>query len=301
MRKPIDGTRVKVLREQKKLSQAELAKKARISVDSLSRIECGRQSGKAGKTVENLSRALGVSEDVLRGDAPMPETSEAEPTGLRRQLNVRVSDAVRNAFALAAIRYGIPANQIVELAPFLFVVAAEQSLRRRSERVAEMQSAIDRAWEVGESSRSYLLRNTAYELLGETVHLEVERTSIASRDILAEETLSDVFLSRSEEVDADFDEARDNPFVDTLRELAARSDAAEIERFWPGDIEYRVCRDEAVAFAGGNENVAEMILNGTIALHDIPSELRRDDAADRRKVWLQEMAAKFVHVTPDMV
>jgi transcriptional regulator with XRE-family HTH domain len=164
MRKPIDGARVKALRERQKLSQKELADRAKISTDSLSRIERNRQTGKARNTAEGLSRTLGVSLEVLTGEAPMPDAAKPEHNGDRYQIDVRVDGAVRNAFALAALRYKIPASQIVELAPFLFVVAAEQSLRRRSARVAELENAIDTARELGEASRSYLLRNLAVDM-----------------------------------------------------------------------------------------------------------------------------------------
>ncbi|MBU6497182.1 MAG: helix-turn-helix transcriptional regulator [Rhodospirillales bacterium] len=295
MRKPIDGLRVKALREQQKFTQKELAERAKISVDSLSRIENSRQSGKASRTVDGLAGALGVPFDVLTGDAPMPEATKPEGSGDRYQINVRVDGAIRNAFSLAAMRYKISASQIIELAPFLFVVAAEQSLRRRRAHVAEVQAALNKAEELSNASRSYLLSNLAY-VVGSSPYLDAERVSIESRDLRAErldEVLRSHLLERYDTVEESYDDARDNPFVVSLRESADGLGIGEIDRFWPGETEYCICRAEAVAFAGGDEEIAEFILDGSILIREVPVELLKKGAEGPRTAWLRAKAEEI--------
>ena len=58
MSKPISGPIVKSLRERLQLSQSELAEKAKISKDSLSRIERGKQTGRSQHMRKTLAAAL---------------------------------------------------------------------------------------------------------------------------------------------------------------------------------------------------------------------------------------------------
>lgn len=296
MNNPIDCKRVKDLRERRNLSQKELAERAKISKDSLSRIERGRQTGKARNTVKGLAEALEVSVAVLTGDAPMPAATKPEEDGERFQINVRVSGAMRNAFSLAALRYRIPMKQIVELAPFLFVVAAEQSLRRRSARLADLESALNKVTDLGKASQSFLLRTLAIEA-GYPPHLDAERESIESRDILSarlDKLIEERLITTYDAVNESYDDASDNPFVQSLRESAAGLGVAEIEEFWPGKTEYRVCQDDAVIFAGGDEEAAQMLVDGRVLVHEIPAELRRPDALERRKAWLRQKVEEIL-------
>jgi transcriptional regulator with XRE-family HTH domain len=294
MRKPIDGKRVKSLRERLRLSQKDTAEKAKISVDSLSRIERGRQTGKARNTFENLSRVLGVTVDVLTGDAPLPPVaSMPEASGDHYQINVRVDGAIRNAFSLATLRYRIPAKQIIELAPLLFVIAAEQSLQRRSARVAEFESAVDKVRNLGEASHSYFLLAQAIQI-GSPSNVRAERKSIESRDILAERI--DEFLDwnsivHDEEI-MPYKDARDNPFVQSLRESVDGLNVAWINQIWRDEAEYEVCPDEIDNLAGGDVEIAAMISGGSILIRDIPADMLRDESGERRKEWLQAKAAE---------
>jgi hypothetical protein len=66
----------------------------------------------------------------------------------------REDGAVRNAFTLTALRYQVPIARIVELAPLLFVLAAEASLKRRADTtdaridwLREQKQGYDAQWE----------------------------------------------------------------------------------------------------------------------------------------------------------
>ncbi len=142
MNKPIIG---KVLRQMRKdrrwtlkklATHCQTAGQCKITIDSLSRIENGKQSGNRASTLEALAKVFGVEPGVLTGDKPAAkEQPDPQPDTGQYQLPVRVDGAVRNAFSLVVLRYRIPRTRIIELAPFLFVLAAERSLERRRARL----------------------------------------------------------------------------------------------------------------------------------------------------------------------
>lgn len=131
----IDQTRLKALRADRGLSQAQLARKAKLNKQTMYRIEAGEHRHVRSRTVENIAKALAVDPKVLTGELPMPESdakaTQPTPDTGDYVINVPVDGAIRNAFTLAALRYRMPIARIVELAPYLFVVAAEASLERR--------------------------------------------------------------------------------------------------------------------------------------------------------------------------
>ena len=61
--------RIRLIRQQKKLSQIELAEKAQINVKSLSRYELGTSVPPAD-TLKSIANALEVSADALLEDQP---------------------------------------------------------------------------------------------------------------------------------------------------------------------------------------------------------------------------------------
>ena len=63
------GERVKYLREQKGMTQADLAKKSGISRSYIAHIETGRYKSYRGNTLEKLSRALNLPSSVLIGES----------------------------------------------------------------------------------------------------------------------------------------------------------------------------------------------------------------------------------------
>lgn len=62
--------KVRVKREEKRLTQGELAKKAKLTQATISRIEHGEVKQLKSDALKNLARALGVTVDFLVGDQP---------------------------------------------------------------------------------------------------------------------------------------------------------------------------------------------------------------------------------------
>ena len=142
------------LQKFRNLTQAQLAEKAKINPQTIWPIEHGSHKSTRPRTIEQIAKALGVEQAVLTGEAPMPEVQgEKNQERVKSQLNVRVNTAARNALILVARRYGVARSDIVELAPFLFCWAAEESLRQRSERISEFDHAFDQSQSIGQEIR----------------------------------------------------------------------------------------------------------------------------------------------------
>ena len=130
----LDPERVRKLRDRLSLSQEGLAKRAdNLNKQTIYRLEKRRSPVRKG-TLGRLAQALGVDPEVLTGEKPIPSDASqpsASEDEASYQLNVRVDAAVRNAFELVARRYKISVPKIAQLAPLLFVIIAEQSLKHR--------------------------------------------------------------------------------------------------------------------------------------------------------------------------
>jgi transcriptional regulator with XRE-family HTH domain len=299
MSQTIDPSRLKKLRADAGLTQAALGKKcARVEIDgkkapvdkqTIYRIETSdhRQAVRPG-TLARLAAALDVSPDVLTGQAPLPES---EPTPARPSndddysINVSVDGAIRNAFSLVQMRYRVPIARIVELAPFLFVLAAEASLERRRIKLEELKNAF--------TGVQFLLSNFPHLSTflcppdPDGPDLDVEAKSISARDILGDnlpdtETLGQLF-------EPDCEESEHNPFVVYLKEAAPTDrGVASIRGFDRDSSGFDVCREDALKLAGGDEGLANDIVGGWAPLHKMPRELLNDDAIDARIAWLRE-------------
>jgi len=293
MRKPIIPLVVTTLRDRLGLSQKELAERAHISKDALSRLERGKLPGTAKLTQTNLARVLNVTPAVLTGDEEIPpvpaSVSEPEWDAPSDQWNIRVDSEVRNAFALAALRYRIPIKRIIEAAPYLFVAAAERSLERRRIRLMAVEEALNRADDAAEAF-PHLPRTIARNLASEDA-IRAENESIENCDLLAEQIRNDLFIN-SVPVMYDYDPDEHNPFVVSLREEAPNPDVATITRFSRTNIESKVCRAEALKLADDNADLAEGILEGWAPLHEMKRELLADDAVTGRLEWLRSKASE---------
>lgn len=291
MTQHVDPDRLKKLRTRRKLSQKQLAKRARppLNPQTIYRLEKGRESNIRKSTIEKLCKALGVEADVLSGKKPIP--IEDEPTAERQdsneyQLNYRVDGSLRNAFSLVALRYGIPIARIVELGAFLFVLAAEQSLERRRSKLAELEALLHRESELRRNFPHLPRSITPGFEADEAIH--EEKKSIDARDIFGSRLSDDIFGPFGP-VEEDYDTGEHNPFVTHLKEAASKfANIADIGLFEVGDVtSYRVCREDAIKLAAGDEDLAEGILSGCVQLHEMPRELLKDEASAERVKWMR--------------
>ena len=279
---PIRPELLRELRHRQGLRLHTLADHAGISKDSVWRIENGLQPGNREDTQRRLARALGVEPGVLTGERPLPAVAEAP----RSRWTLEISQATRNAVILAARRYGVPEVLILELAPLLFVLMAEESLGRRRAVLAELESALAKSAAAGEE-----MPHLAG--IGETpapVRAAVagEERSIAARDLFAQGLDADMLASLG---DAGSDAGADNPLAVFLAERARRAsvgapDLATVARVTPSGVAAALCGAEVLEAAGGDAALAAAIQDGRIALAEMPRALWQDVAA--RRSWLQD-------------
>ena len=285
MAKSIDPKVLKQLRDEKGLSMSGLAEKARVDTQTIYRIEHEPPRRRQQATIAKLCQALGVEEGVLTGEIPLARTeAEDSPIFPRYQLNCRITAAARNAYSLVAMRYKVPMAQIAELAPFLFLAAAENSLQRRRERLDAAEAAVTA---LGDASADFphLPRLQFFHYIEA---LGVEHQSIATRDIFGR-VVGETPMDWGDEDD---DEIA-NPFEAFLREMA-RQVGAEFSDFEPSSgPEYRICQEDAAAIVGGDAKAAEAILSGSAQLHAIPKDILKGDSAEARAAWVKEKAAEF--------
>jgi transcriptional regulator with XRE-family HTH domain len=266
----LNGKALTEARRKKGWTQVELsdATKPKVDVSTISRIERGKPTRVRANTLRVLAKALDVQPESLCPAA------EAE----REVMKLRIESAARNALTLVAHRYRISRESIIEIAPLLFFIAAEQSLNERQNRIADVRASADALFDLYRG-----IPHLPPEWPIDEGAVSSEQQSIKARDLFGKKVLGDAqkFLS---EFDDDFDEAEHNPFVrflrDRLSKIDASTDLAESVR-WPPGLwpSYQICTEEAASVVGNDSKAAQAILCGVAALHEMPKgspELRAE-------------------------
>ncbi len=281
----VDPERLRQVRIMRRLSREALATKAKLTAKTISRLEKGDEAKPIRQAnLERLAKALDFAVGVLTGEEPMPSVaghlgSAAEEAAY--QLNVRVDGAVRNAFELAARRYGVSVSKIATLAPLLFVILAEASLKHRSKNVAECQNKYD---EYLEAKSQIPYHIPVYELGSE---IGAEEHSIRINDIFGR-TLWNTAPDNWD---------RNNPFATYLQALTAgRDNIIKIGAIGPKSTDYRVCRLEAVGLAG--DEFAEALLDGEVPIHRMTREVE-SGAVTERIEWMRQHKTSVVKVAEE--
>lgn len=267
MENRIDPDRLRQLRNRKgkDWTQEKLAKKAGLAKQSIYRLEKGQQPGGRKQTLDGLCKALGVDEDVLTGKAPMPEQPRRkdEPSSRDfRQLNVRVSGQVRNALFLAARRYGVDQTKIIELAPLLFTIIAENSLESWRKKVD------------GEISKVEEARGVPGVFVNDG-ELEDYREGVNARGLF------------------DFEDGNE-AFLNYLKNLSSNvnKNIVQITSYET----YYICIDDVIAILGKeNMEQIEMVLRGRSPIK-MPSGIlngKTPDDQDARVQWIKENAGNW--------
>jgi transcriptional regulator with XRE-family HTH domain len=276
--KKINPFALKTLRNQRGWSQEKLGEIAKIDKQTIWRIERGKAGVARTETIQRLARAFSVEEAVLTGDAAVPQkTTERDPPKFEYQFNV--DSGVPNALYLIMQRYGVPPWQVLELTPYLFCWAAEESLRRRRERINRLKRTYEDVQEMGREIQHLECTPSGIE---EAIAAELE--SIEGRDVFA----FNLSMEKPDLWVVD-DELLWNPFASFLDGLATEfQDVMELEQCpWEDWPIYRVCMQEAKDLVGGDSDLAEQILSGgSVSLFEMPKELRYHH--EERTKWIRE-------------
>ena len=191
-----------VARKRKNMTQEKLAEALKCSKDTVSRWERGATLQVRPRLRDALCIVLRVKWEKL--SEPPDETED--PWVRTKQISVSMD--LRNSLQLVAERYGVRLQNVLEIAPLLFVIVAERSLMWRQKRLKEISAV----WNEAEGA-----------LLNRSGHLG---GVIAARSVSAEEQLQEEekSLERRDVFGRDIDylqwtEDNEGPFLHYVREL----------------------------------------------------------------------------------
>ncbi|MCY4361179.1 MAG: helix-turn-helix transcriptional regulator [Gammaproteobacteria bacterium] len=286
--------RLHKLRIRRGLSQPLLAKKSRISVRQLQRIEKSSEPGKSVRetTLSKLAENLDVKTEVLTGEAPLPDDSNkvSQRETERVQIGALIQAESRLAYDLVKIRYGIKATEIINIAPLFFVLLAEGSLAWRREKLRELNEAIERMKEIGRIGDNSIghLSYSDCALVADNA-LSFEKKSIDKADLFGEHLPGEAY-------DFGYDPSTGNPFADYLRWFADELDNPGIVKITSGELklglegfpDYEICGERLDKISGDSQKARQALKNGTVRLADIPEELVAEDVRTERVKWLED-------------
>lgn len=283
----INSLIMKRQRDKLGLSMEDLETRSGIDKGTIYRIEAGKPGRNTRNTIVKLATALKITPDELV--ATKADDSDGTDVILysRSQLNVRISHEARNALAFVGQRYGVRPIDIIEFAPLLFHLVAEESLQLRHDRLGQLRTARDAV-----SSMHGKFPHITERLMNDWQAEEMEfaeEKSIAHRDLRGDMLDKDERLYDVRPMD--YDEGEQNPFIVHLRERlsAVAGGTSVLEAWYEGwSPRYLIAKEEALAYFNGDEDVADDVLHGVIGLHEIPKELRGADAAEARLAWARD-------------
>ncbi len=277
----INPRRLKHWRTKRSLSMEELAERSSVDKSTIYRIESDLPPKRSTRAhvLRGIARALNVPEEELALEAdPVPDKPSREPQD-KSQVSFKLENWSRNAFSFVSRRYGVKRSTIMELAPLLFVMVAEDSLRKRTERLSALHAA---RMESGTLPSNYSDAAERFE--------QDEARSIGSKDI---------FGRRMDDPDIQPPQlpkhvdwvGKWNPFEAHIREWFERSGEPGGIRDWERGPFYSVCREAALTLACGDEDMAIALQDGWVGVHELPAELRSADMAEQRLQWLRARVA----------
>lgn len=259
------------------LSQKELAANIGTDVGTLSRWKTGKIRNIRSDNLARLCQSLGTTPTELCADGPLPEAATTIDAARRDQVTMKLDTACRNALSLVARRYGVTRQQIVEIAPLLFAIIAEQSLDERRKRLVAYHDAAP-----PHLRRS--LRRADDE--DDQKVLEAEECSIDKRDL---------FAARVGSWDANHD--KDNPFARFLdKRLSETVLPSKKAVTWDEDAapRYMIGIEELDDLLGKDEDARRLVLNGEVALAEMPRDTRKKTPVARAS-WVKEKADLNAH------
>jgi transcriptional regulator with XRE-family HTH domain len=294
---PIDANRLRELRRRKGWTQAKLAENAgKLNPQTIYKAEKKGLPNPRPETLAKLVRALGYSPEVLAGTAPLPPVSKAEEDrNLEKsypELRLRVSGETRNAYSLVAQRYGVSVRMIVNLAPVLFAIMAERSLRQRAAALEELKKqaqALEKAAEPLPHMGWGVWRTEERDDM-----IFFEERSIKERDIFAETTRSHAANLDSLRIHDNIpQDPGDEYFAANPFAMFARADAMavglDVCETYEDDTPVQIdLPDEIKSLAGDDSELVKALSAGWILVRDIPPDLMQPKRTADRVAWLRE-------------
>lgn len=270
MKSPISPDRLKELRSRNRLRQGELAQRSGISKDTISRLERGVLPGNRKHTIDQLSKALEVPPGVLTGELPLPDAGKGRRRESRRQAQVKVSGNALNALFLVARRYNVPMIRIIEIAPILFALAAEESLEMRRENLEKMKAYYEGFFPMNHVSTILKSKENA------DIVFDLESSLIEKKDVMS-------IIN-----DPEHDHILHAPFENYIQnKLLYTEEEIMLWEFNNKGVLYDICSKEISDIVDGDASAKEAIWFGDVMLSEVPRHLWQDDTSAERLAWIK--------------
>ncbi len=278
---------LKAARKQQRMTQQQLADKIGCTKDTISRWERGKSKRVRSHLQDPLCDVLRIKWEKL-----IEPTKQEKVVHRDYTTKVSISREVRISLQLVAERYNVRPREVLDLAPLLFLIVAEQSLLERKRR-------LEMIYKVMEEARENLLENCAH--LGGIItarsdfadqQLEEEKLSLKKRDVFGWSINYDYWHE-----DHQWDEDNVGPFLHFLRSLTDKlpKDAVTYIKHGRGGHNtigsYRIADDTLRECTGisEDEEMGETLLNfirlGWINFTDC-LRVRRDKNEENYRSWL---------------
>ena len=258
-----------------------------------------------------LAESLRLVPEVLTGERAIPADAER----FRKQsLSVSLSGRARRDCELVRMRYGVSREELMEMAPLMFTLVAEDILRWRRERLKRARQVM-RDFDYAQNLMGLRFQVQPLERGPNDESprtAEQEEASIASRDVFGKQLSGPRgFKLRAPEVFPSYlmDRMRDADFDGAIalwdEDLGCEEDESAWggSMHWPGDClpVHRLLPEQVYELVGLDpeespsceQQEALMALNHCrIELAELPEGLMAEDKAAERVAWINQHAVK---------
>jgi transcriptional regulator with XRE-family HTH domain len=299
----IEPTRLRELRTNpangRKLSQEALAKLAKIAKRQIQRIE--RSNGPVSVrqlTLTRLAAALKVEIETLSGEAEMP--TETSRPNISSKTSVNIDSNVLLNFDLLEKTYGASFENVINIAPALFAIHAELSLRWRTKRFKKRV-------------KDFFKMHTLMETFPELQQVIGNPSEEISEYLMGEETEEEVSIKHQDVYGDELDfyeepygKDYENPFAEYLRVYIEEKNLGEtaLLRTWGSGLPVglsnylpdgktpinEVCKKTLSEIAANNPEAISALRAGATRIKSIPIELLANNKSIERGLWIANQA-----------
>ena len=207
--------RLKEMRESRGMTIMDLHRKSNVSRRQIHEIEAKAERDELvqvrSTTLKRLAAALRLNPDVLSGQASMPPDRVGDADTPKHELSLKISSRTNQRLTLACKRYGLSQEQLIEIAPLLLTLVAEDSFRWRSERLKEQSKLLRRL----DGLRRYGQVRCLEQVVEPDPGVDLKRMNAERASIDARELFGESVLTEEEKL-----QGLPNPFVEYLVEKA---------------------------------------------------------------------------------
>ena len=281
---------LKTLRNRAGLTQSELAEMlpGKVSLSTIKRMEASKEINNARPRIARaLAHGLNCRDEEL-AKPPEPPSSDKKrnPIGADVPIKEQISRDAVQSFRMNEFLYGVSMRAQIEMAPLLFKLMAEGSLKWRKEK---LQNILDAQALLQNEARGHLsyAQRAVFELQGPGSQ---EEDSIRNKDIFGKDVSEESYVEG-------YDRWENNPFLAYIKQEVQRIGAEQVEFDEHGpsytglpdfttdknEFERLICPDEE-----NHQLISEAIIQGIVRLSDLPEELRSNSKHDERIKWFLE-------------